>query len=89
LNYEAEAPCERVRGKEQAKKYMKNNRAFGIVIDIPKKYITSQDLAEILLTLYLLKLFQQLKKFLRSGKGLRVAHIIRTLYSSRINYGVG
>jgi lipid II:glycine glycyltransferase (peptidoglycan interpeptide bridge formation enzyme) len=37
LNYEAEAPYERVRGKEQAKKYMKNNRAFGIVIDIPKK----------------------------------------------------
>jgi hypothetical protein len=35
LNYEAEAPCERVRGREQAKKYMKNNRAFGIVIDIP------------------------------------------------------
>jgi len=38
---EAEAPCERVRGREQAKKYMKNNRAFGIVIDIPiERYYT-------------------------------------------------
>ncbi len=41
MNYEAEAPCERVRGREQAKKYMKNNRAFGIVIDIPiERYYT-------------------------------------------------
>jgi hypothetical protein len=33
---EAEAPCERAKGREQVKEYMKDfNRAFGIVIDVP------------------------------------------------------
>jgi len=39
---EAEAPCERARGREQVKEYIKRfNRAFGIVIDIPiERYYT-------------------------------------------------
>jgi len=39
---EAEAPCERTRGREQVKEYMKRfNRVFGIVIDIPiERYYT-------------------------------------------------